>query len=384
MLKGSRPVYCPKIVKRRGSLLCVGWAMSPVLVRPQTPSFGARPSLRSSIAFERRVANLLRPAPVDRLAPRLPVKIATPLLLVLLALPACSSGNLSVGQRDADAAIGGSGGEAGVGAQPSQRAAALPIGIANVNNSPLLAANYRALLRFVPERALNVDRIYFGFNLAGASCEPGATGDGSGDGGIVDASLMAIDENTGAPSDVLEHEAVDACARYEEARAEVGSTPVLVWMNVSAALEPGTMYGLLVRNAHADPEANYFSFHMPTRSSPGLKRATSWTRTLQAPSCRSTPASTLPGRRTAESHGNMAPRTANTCRSSTHPTWPTRRRACRNMAFDCAPVSRRRRSRTTRTTRLAPVAVSSTPTLVTPALSVCSAASRHRERTSVR
>jgi len=107
------------------------------------------------------------------------------------------------------------------------------------------------------------DRVYFGFNLQGASCEPGPDGDGNGDGGILDVTLVNIDPATGAPSTSIEHEAVDACARYEEARAEVGSKPVLVWTNASAALDAGRMYGLVVRNAHADPAGNFFSFHMP-------------------------------------------------------------------------------------------------------------------------
>ncbi len=182
--------------------------------------------------------------------------------LLLLAATACTSGNLSVGTRDAAVTDGGAGGAA-AGAQPTQRAASIPVGIANVNNSPIKAANFRALLRFVPAHTLSIDRIYFGFNLQGASCEPGTAGDGDGDGGVLDASLMDIDAATGLPGVAIDHESVDACARYAEARAEVGSTPVLVWMNVNATVEAGKMYGLVVRNAHAAPETNYFSFHMP-------------------------------------------------------------------------------------------------------------------------
>ena len=187
--------------------------------------------------------------------------------LLLLAVSACSSGNLGVGTRDVPSS-GGSDGSGGSGgstspAQPTQRATSIPVGIENVNNSPLKAASYRALLRFVPDHARRIDRIYFGFNLQGASCEPGAASDGAGDGGVLDASLVSIDAVSGLPGATLAHETVDACTRYQEARAEVGSTPVLAWANVDVTLERGTMYGLVVKNAGADPEHDYFSFHMP-------------------------------------------------------------------------------------------------------------------------
>lgn len=170
---------------------------------------------------------------------------------LVLVLASCSSGKLSVGTRDALPGL-----------EPTNRATALPVGVVNVNNSPLKAAGYRALLRFVPDRALSIDRVYFGFNLRGASCAE-AGSDGAGDGGLLDMSLVSIDAATGLPGASLEHEAVSACARYDEARAEAGSTPVLVWMNVRAELDAGKPYALIVQNAHRDPEQHYFSFHMP-------------------------------------------------------------------------------------------------------------------------
>jgi len=188
------------------------------------------------------------------------------LFAAIEAAGACSSGNLNIGTRDA--VLSGNGGASGaggasLGVQPTQRAASIPVGIENVNNSPLLAANYRALLRFVPDRALSIDRLYFGFNLQGASCQPDTATDGSGDGGVLDMSLVNIDLSTGLPSTAVGHESIAACTRYEEARTEAGSTPVLVWLNVIATLEAGKMYGLVVKNTHANPAANYFSFHMP-------------------------------------------------------------------------------------------------------------------------
>jgi hypothetical protein len=146
----------------------------------------------------------------------------------------------------------------------TNRAASIPIGIENVNNSPMKAANYRALLRFVPDSTLTIDRFYFGFNLQGASCwDPGSAGDGLGDGGILSVSLMQIDPNSGLPTTRLATETVSACTRHNEAKSEVGGVPVLVWANIRATLEGGTMYGAIISNTHADPANNFFSFHMP-------------------------------------------------------------------------------------------------------------------------
>jgi hypothetical protein len=82
--------------------------------------------------------------------------------------------------------------------RPTNRAHSLPIGIEDVNNSPLSATSYRALLRFVPDTTVSIDRFYFGFNVRGASCrEPGVGTDGAGDGGVIVATLVAIDAVTG-------------------------------------------------------------------------------------------------------------------------------------------------------------------------------------------
>ena len=52
----------------------------------------------------------------------------------------------------------------------AHREASIPVGIENVNDSPMLASEYRALLRFVPDRSVAIDRLYFGFKLRGAAC----------------------------------------------------------------------------------------------------------------------------------------------------------------------------------------------------------------------
>jgi MYXO-CTERM domain-containing protein len=145
------------------------------------------------------------------------------------------------------------------------RGDSIPIGIENVNDSPLKDGSYRALLRFVPDATVTIDRFYFGFKLRGASCwDAGQAGYGKGDGGTLEASLVDINPATGLPSTVLKTETVNGCTRHDQAAAELGSgDPVLVWVDTPATLEGNKMYGLVVRNAHASPAANYFSFNMP-------------------------------------------------------------------------------------------------------------------------
>lgn len=145
------------------------------------------------------------------------------------------------------------------------RAAALPIGIENVNDSPMKAAGYRALLRFVPASTISIDRFYFGFKLRGADCDdPAAAGYGDGDGGQLRASLVQINAATGLPGATIASETINACTRFNQAKSEVnGAKPVLVWVNTPATLQAGTMYGLIVSNAHASPATNFFSFNMP-------------------------------------------------------------------------------------------------------------------------
>jgi hypothetical protein len=177
-------------------------------------------------------------------------------LAVLLgaATLSCSSGDIVVGRREAT--------------RTTQRSAALPVGIENVNGSRLRSANDRALLRFVPDRTIAIDRLYFGFKLRGASCwDAGLADNGGGDGGVLNGLLLEIDAETGLPGAVIDEETVDACSRHEQALAEAEATPVLAWIEVSAELEAGRMYGLVVRNAHADPSNNFFSFQMPIADS---------------------------------------------------------------------------------------------------------------------
>lgn len=171
--------------------------------------------------------------------------------MLLAALCGCSSGDIVVGLRDAGIADAGEG-------------AAIPVGIENVNGSALRESKHIALLRFVPARDLEIDRVYFGFKLRGASCwEPGLAQNGGGDGGALQGRLVEVDAATGLPGATIDEETVDACSRHTEAEAETSATPVLAWLNLRAQLDGGRMYGLLVRNAHAEPNDNFFSFQMP-------------------------------------------------------------------------------------------------------------------------
>jgi hypothetical protein len=123
------------------------------------------------------------------------------------------------------------------------RGDSIPIGIENVNDSPMKDAAYRALMRFVPDATVTIDRFYFGFKLRGAACwDSGVAGYGMGDGGTLEASLVNIDAATGLPTTSISTEKVNGCTRHGEASAEVkGSDPVLVWVNTPATLQGGTM-----------------------------------------------------------------------------------------------------------------------------------------------
>lgn len=185
---------------------------------------------------------------------------------------------LEAGANAGGAPSAGVGGEAGSaasgapstgGATPgngllTNRAASIAVGIENVNDSPLKSADYRALLRFVPDATIGIDRIYFGFKLRGASCwDSGNAGYGAGDGGTLHASLVNIDAKTGLPTTEIASETVNGCVRHNEAAQVVGSDPVMVWVNLTATLEGGKLYALIVSNTHAAPTTNFFSFNMP-------------------------------------------------------------------------------------------------------------------------
>jgi Peptidase inhibitor family I36 len=145
------------------------------------------------------------------------------------------------------------------------RAASIPVGIENVNDSPMSSGSYRTLIRFVPRDTVDVDRIYFGFKLKGADCwEPGKYGYGAGTGGTVKGTLVRIDAATGLAGAVIASETVNGCARYEQAKQEAsGATPVLAWMNLRSTLDARTMYGLVIQNVDSSPAANFFSVNMP-------------------------------------------------------------------------------------------------------------------------
>lgn len=177
-------------------------------------------------------------------------------------------GSATAGSGGSDGAIGGGGAGAGGSNQQhaplTNRAGSIPVGIENVNDSPLKSADYRALLRFVPDATISIDRMYFGFKLRGASCwDSGNAGYGSGDGGTLHASLVNIDPATGLPTTEIVSETVNGCDRHNEAAQVVGSDPVVVWVNTPAKLEAGKLYALIISNTHPNAGSNFFSFNMP-------------------------------------------------------------------------------------------------------------------------
>ncbi len=145
------------------------------------------------------------------------------------------------------------------------RAAAIPIGIENVNDSPMKAGDYRTMIRFVPRDTIDIDRLYFGFKVRGANClDAGQYGYGRGNGGQIKGTLVQIDQGTGLPGAAIDSETVNGCTRFGQAKQEIsGQTPVLVWLSLQSRLSAGVMYGLILENADPSPAANFFSVNMP-------------------------------------------------------------------------------------------------------------------------
>lgn len=171
------------------------------------------------------------------------------------------SGGAGGSQNLAGASVGGTGGSAP--GLLTNRAASIPVGIENVNDSPLKSASYRALLRFVPDADIEIDRFYFGFKLRGADCWNENAGYGAGDGGTLTASLVNIDAATGLPTTEIDSESVNGCTRHDEAKATLGGDPVMVWVNLQAKLRGGQLYAVIISNSHAQPATNFFSFNAP-------------------------------------------------------------------------------------------------------------------------
>jgi hypothetical protein len=152
-------------------------------------------------------------------------------------------------------------------AEPARggRAASIPIGIENVNDSPMKSGAYQTMIRFVPRDTIDVDRIYFGFKLRGANCfDANQAGYGKGTGGLIKGTLVRINAATGLPDGAIDSETVNGCTRYNETKQEAGgANPVLVWMNLNSKLVAGTLYGLILQNVDSAPSANFFSVNSP-------------------------------------------------------------------------------------------------------------------------
>ena len=145
------------------------------------------------------------------------------------------------------------------------RGDSIPIGIENVNDSPMKAAGYRALLRFVPDATITIDRFYFGFKLRGASCwDAGAAGYGAATAGSLRREPRGHRRGHGTPDDDPHDRDGERCTRHERGGGRGRrKRSRLVWVNPAATLAGDKMYGLVVSNAHANPAGNFFSFNMP-------------------------------------------------------------------------------------------------------------------------
>lgn len=145
------------------------------------------------------------------------------------------------------------------------RAAAIPVGIENVNDSPMKLGSYQTMIRFVPRETADIDRIYFGFKLRGANCfDANQAGYGRGNGGAIKGTLVRINPSTGLPDGVIDSETVNGCTRYNETKQEAGgANPVLVWLNLRSRLSGGVSYGLILQNVDRAPSANFFSVNSP-------------------------------------------------------------------------------------------------------------------------
>jgi hypothetical protein len=184
----------------------------------------------------------------------------------------------------------------------------IPVGISQVNNSHLRAANDRFAVRFVPDSSIALQRFIMGFNLegvytdstnaaapteirtqtlnkqtvnAGYAATPaglpggwtvgtGRIGYAHGNGGTIRARLVSANSD-GTPnmSNVLATDSANAVDRYIASKTYFGYTaggpmPFLYFDFAGASLTADQLYFVVIDNTHADPLNNSFSVNSPT------------------------------------------------------------------------------------------------------------------------
>lgn len=145
----------------------------------------------------------------------------------------------------------------------------IPVGLAEVHNQTLDSRRYVYAIRFVLDHNTRLHRFLSGFNLEGASGVGGRSGYSGGDGGRIQARLVAVKRN-GEPDlkRVLASETVGAVKRHAQSRAAYAVTDertYLLYFNMRGVrLRAGRMYAMTYRNVSRRPWRNWFSTESPT------------------------------------------------------------------------------------------------------------------------
>lgn len=149
----------------------------------------------------------------------------------------------------------------------------IPIGGANTNDQNLKNANWRYGIRFVLDANTTIYRFFWSLKALGSTAftdqTPGTNTYGKGDGGTI-AALICTATGAGHPnlSNVVATESpVSAATRYFATKTNYGISTVsaAVYSDFGGvALTANTLYWFVIRNSHADPANNYFSYNSLT------------------------------------------------------------------------------------------------------------------------
>lgn len=145
----------------------------------------------------------------------------------------------------------------------------IPVGLAEVHNQTLDSRRYVYAIRFVLDHNTRLHRFLSGFNLEGADAVGGRSGYAGGNGGTIQARLVAVKRN-GEPDlkRVLASETIRAVERHEQSRAAYAvpdeRTYLLYFNTRGVRLRAGRMYAMTYRNVSRRPWQHWFSADSPT------------------------------------------------------------------------------------------------------------------------